>query len=41
MAEGWDFITGVEDLARVNIANRRRRRGEANKIIFNSIGDDS
>jgi hypothetical protein len=40
MVEGWDFVTGTEDPARVNLVNRRRRRGEANKIIFNSIGDD-
>jgi len=40
MAEGWDFITGTEDPARVNTVDGRKRRGEANKIIFNSIGDD-
>ena len=40
MVEGWDFVTSTEDLARINSANRRRRRGEANKIIFNSIGDN-
>ena len=40
MAEGWDFVTGIEDPARVNLVDGRRRRGEANKIIFNSIGDD-
>jgi hypothetical protein len=40
MAEGWDFVTGTEDPARVNSVDGRRRRGEANKIIYNSIGDD-
>ena len=40
MAEGQDFITSVEDLNRVNLTNGRRRRGEVNKIIYNSIGDD-
>ena len=40
IAEGWDFVTGIEDLAWVNLANRRRRRGEVNKIIYNLIGDD-
>jgi len=40
MAEGWDFVTGIEDPAQVNSANGRRRRGEANKIIYNSIGDN-
>ena len=40
MAEGWDFVTGAEDPARANTVDGRRRRGEANKIIFNSIGDD-
>ena len=40
MSEGWDFITGVEDLNRANLTNGRRRRGEANKIIYNLIGDD-
>ena len=40
MSEGWDFITGAEDLNRVNLADGRRRRGEANKIIYNLIGDD-
>ena len=40
IAEGQDFVTSTEDPARVNSANRRRRRGEANKIIYNSIGDD-
>jgi len=39
MSEGWDFVTGTEDLNQVNSANRRRR-GKANKIIYNSIGDD-
>ena len=40
MLEGWDFITSAEDLNRVNLANRRRRQGEVNKIIYNLIGDD-
>jgi hypothetical protein len=40
MAEGWDFVTGTEDPNRVNSTDGRRRRGEANKIIYNSIGDD-
>ena len=40
MSEGWDFITGAEDPNRVNSADGRRRRGEANKIIYNLIGDD-
>ena len=40
MSEGWDFITGAEDPNRVNSTDGRRRRGEANKIIYNSIGDD-
>ena len=40
MAKGWDFVTGVEDLAQVSLADGRRKRGEVNKIIFNSIGDD-
>ena len=40
MSEGWDFVTGAEDPNRVNSADGRRRRGEANKIIYNSIGDD-
>jgi len=40
MLEGWDFVTSVEDPNWVNSANRRRRRGEANKIIYNLIGDD-
>jgi len=40
MLEGWDFVTSVEDLNRVNLANGRRRRGEANKIIYNLIRDD-
>src|ERR1700722_8440421 len=40
MSEGWDFVTGAEDLNRVNSTDGRRRRGEANKIIYNSIGDD-
>ena len=40
MAEGWDFVTGVEDPAQVSSANGRKKRGEANKIIYNSIGDD-
>ena len=38
--EGWDFITSAEDPNRVNLTNGRRRRGEANKIIYNLIGDD-
>jgi hypothetical protein len=38
MAEGWDFVTGDKDLTRVNTADRRKRRGEALKIIFNSVG---
>jgi hypothetical protein len=38
MAEGWDFVTGDEDLTRVNTADGRKRRGEALKIIFNSVG---
>ena len=38
MVEGWDFITGVEDPAQVNLANGRRRKGEVNKIIYNLIG---
>jgi hypothetical protein len=38
MAEGWDFVTGDEDLIRVNTADERKRRGEALKIIFNSVG---
>jgi hypothetical protein len=37
MAEGWDFVTGDEDLTHVNTADRRKRRGEALKIIFNSV----
>jgi len=40
MLEGWDFITSTKDLNQVNSANGRRRRGEANKIIYNLIGDD-
>ena len=40
MSEGQDFITSAEDPNRVNLANGRRRQGEANKIIYNSIGDD-
>jgi len=40
MLEGWDFVTGIEDLNWVNLANGRRRWGEANKIIYNLIGDD-
>ena len=40
MAEGWDFVTGAEDPAQVSSADGRRRRGEANKIIYNSIRDD-
>ncbi len=40
MAEGWDFVTGAEDSAWVSSADGRRRRGEANKIIYNLIGDD-
>jgi hypothetical protein len=39
MAEGWDFVTGDEDLTRVNTADGRKRRGEALKIIFNSVGN--
>jgi hypothetical protein len=38
MAEGWDFVTGDEDPTRVNTADGRKRRGEALKIIFNSVG---
>jgi hypothetical protein len=38
MAEGWDFVTGDEDLTRVNTADGRKRRGEALKIIFNLVG---
>jgi hypothetical protein len=37
MAEGWDFVTGDKDPKRVNTANKRKRRGEALKIIFNSV----
>jgi ABC-type uncharacterized transport system ATPase subunit len=37
MAKGWDFVTGDKDLIRVNIADKRKRRGEALKIIFNSV----
>jgi hypothetical protein len=37
MAEGWDFVTGDEDLTRVNTADRRKQRGEALKIIFISV----
>jgi len=40
ISEGWDFITSVEDLNWVNLADGRRRRGEVNKIIYNLIGDD-
>ena len=40
MLEGQDFVTSTEDLNRVNLADRRRRRGEANKIIYNLIGDN-
>jgi len=40
MSEGWDFVTGAEDPNQVNLADGRRRRGEANKIIYNLIGDD-
>ncbi|OCK93731.1 uncharacterized protein K441DRAFT_661088, partial [Cenococcum geophilum 1.58] len=40
MSEGWDFVTGAEDLNRVNLTDGRRRQGEANKIIYNLIGDD-
>jgi len=40
MLEGWDFVTSAEDLNQVNLANGRRRRGEANKIIYNLIGDN-
>ena len=40
MSEGWDFVTSIEDLNRVNLADGRRRQGEANKIIYNLIGDD-
>jgi len=40
MLEGWDFVTSTEDPNQVNSADGRRRRGEANKIIYNSIGDD-
>jgi hypothetical protein len=39
MAEGWDFVTGNKDLICVNTADRRKRRGEALKIIFNSVGN--
>jgi hypothetical protein len=38
MTESWDFVTGDEDLTRVNIADERKRREEALKIIFNSVG---
>jgi hypothetical protein len=38
MAEGWDFVTGDEDPTRVNTADGRKRRGEALKFIFNSVG---
>jgi hypothetical protein len=37
IAEGWDFVTGDKDLTRVNTADKRKRRGEALKIIFNSV----
>jgi hypothetical protein len=37
VAEGWDFVTGDEDPTRVNTADGRKRRGEALKIIFNSV----
>jgi hypothetical protein len=37
IVEGWDFITSVKDLVQVNLANRRRKRGEVNKIIYNLI----
>jgi hypothetical protein len=37
MAEGWDFVTGDKDPIRVNTADRRKRREEALKIIFNSV----
>jgi len=40
MLEGWDFVTSAKDLNQVNLANGRRRQGEANKIIYNLIGDD-
>ena len=40
IVKGWDFITNIEDPAQVNLANGRRRRGEANKIIYNLIGYD-
>ena len=40
MSEGQDFVTGAEDPNQVNLANGRRRRGEVNKIIYNSIGDN-
>ena len=40
IVEGQDFVTSIEDLNRVNLTNRRRRRGEVNKIIYNSIGDN-
>ena len=40
MLEGQDFVTSAEDPNQVNLADGRRRRGEVNKIIYNSIGDD-
>jgi len=40
MLEGWDFITGAKNPNRVNLANGRRRQGEVNKIIYNSIEDN-
>ena len=40
IVEGWDFVTSDEDPTRVNTTDGRRRRGEANKIIFNLIRDD-
>jgi hypothetical protein len=36
-AEGWDFVMGDKDPTRVNTADGRKRRGEALKIIFNSL----
>jgi hypothetical protein len=39
MAEGWDFVTSDKDPKRVNTADKRKRREEALKIIFNSVGN--
>jgi hypothetical protein len=38
MAGGWDFVTSDKDLIRVNTAEERKRKEEALKIIFNSVG---